>query len=337
MRLLRYEPKIPNFGDDLNATLWSTLMPGLFAESPRPTAAEEGFVGIGTIIGIDPGDCRRLHVFSSGAGYTSARRWKDREVQFHCVRGPLTARILGLADDRVLTDGAVLCPRIGRFSESPRAPADTAAAVIPHYETIAFPGWAEAVRLAGFNLVDPREAPEVVISAIRRSRLVLTESLHGAILADAFGIPWRGMAVSGNFSTIKWADWAGSLALKIDIAIVPPPDPLVLFRYGRRPEPFGASLALDPELSLDEFRHRITTQRETSRLKSQAKRLLEALPPARRLLGYNAERTAAALVDLAAQEPFLSAQGKRTALQDEMLSRLDGLARQHGAELTGLL
>ncbi|WP_103095201.1 polysaccharide pyruvyl transferase family protein [Novosphingobium guangzhouense] len=330
MKLLHYRPSVPNFGDDLNAELWPTLAPDLFLDTGSDAASyEAAFVGIGTIVGIDPGQARVLHVFSSGAGYTDVNRWRSCHVDYHCVRGPVTARLLDLNADRVLTDGAILAPLLRRFR-----PRETdlqgGVAVVPHFETMDFPGWREAVQMAGFTLVDPRGTPESVIRCLAGARLVLTESLHGAIIADAFGVPWRGFAVSRNFSTAKWADWAASLDLKVDIALVPPPDPVQLFRFGRRAEPFGSLIQLREDTASQEFRHRIVSDPRAPFLKAQAKRVAEALPMVRRVLGYNAERTAQALTDVAALEPYCSSAVRRESLRDAMLSRLEALAVRAG-------
>ncbi|WP_232495442.1 polysaccharide pyruvyl transferase family protein [Novosphingobium kaempferiae] len=329
MKMLRYKPAVPNFGDDLNPVLWPEIVPSLFSGE-----VEDGdvraFVGIGTIVGIDPGQHRALHVFSSGAGYTGIERWQDCEVEYHCVRGPITARVLGIDAGCALTDGAILATMIDGF-RPPMSGVSRRPVVVPHYETIAFPGWADAVQAAGFDLVDPRGTPENVIRALAGARLVLTESLHGAILADAFGVPWRPFAVSRNFSTAKWADWTASLELTVDVVLVPPPDPIQLFRFGKRAEPFGAMVRLDAEAAFAEFRNRIVSNAQPPFLKAQAKRVLEELPAFRRMLGYNVGRTAQALSDLAKLDPFLSNPGKRESLRDEMLVRLQALARRHGA------
>lgn len=327
MRLLRYTPQVPNFGDDLNLSLWPALAPSLF-EGDGTEAAREAFVGIGTIVGIDPGASRRLHVFSSGAGYTAADRWSGLEVQYHCVRGPVTARVLGLPADRPLTDGAILAPLVDRFRFAP-ANAAGRTVIVPHYETIAFSGWSRTARLAGFDLVDPRGTPEAVIGALAGARLVLTESLHGAILADTYGVPWRGFAVSRNFSTAKWADWTASLGLVPEVALVPPPDPMPLIRFGKRSEPFGTMLSLDPEAAFREFRDRIAPTAKASLLKLPAKRALEDVPALRRLLGFSPQRTAQALVDLAGRQPYLSRAQRRASLRDAMLQRLEAVVRDH--------
>lgn len=328
MRLLHYHAPVPNFGDDLNPMLWPALAPALF-EDRRPDRRDgdaAAFVGVGTIVGIDPGESRVLHVFSSGAGYSPLDRWHGRDLRYHCVRGPVTARLLGLDADRALTDGAILAPLVDALRPAPGAHGG-GTVVVPHFETIAFPGWRRAVAAAGFALVDPRGGPAEVIAALAGADLVLTESLHGAILADSFGVPWRAFTVSRNFSTAKWADWSASLGMQVDVTIVPPPDPLPLLRFGKPAQPFGTALRLDPEAALREFRERVGPASQISRTKRLAKRVLERSAAARRLLGFGPERTAQALVELSRADPFVSIASRRESLRDEMLCRLDALVR----------
>ncbi|MYM00282.1 hypothetical protein GR702_21285 [Novosphingobium sp. FGD1] len=327
MKLLRYRPAVPNFGDDLNDLIWPELAPGLFDSDGGEGA--DAFVGIGTIIGLDPQGSESLHVFSSGTGYSDDRRWRGRKVEYHCVRGPLTARVLGLPNKTALTDGGILAPLITRFQEPNAFGGTGGTVVVPHFETIAFPGWAEAVGMAGFHLVDPRGTPDLVIGALKDASLVLTESLHGAILADAFGVPWRAFAVSRNFSRAKWADWTCSLDLRVDVTLVPPPDAMPLLRFGKPPEAFGSVFALNEELALGEFRGRIQTAAEVPFMKARVKQVLEAIPATRKFLGFSPERTARALADLAAADPCLSSFHRRDALRDEMLCRLQALEKRY--------
>lgn len=333
MRLLRYEPHVPNFGDDLNELLWSDIAPQLFNGQTTRGQSTEAFVGIGTIVGLDPGGARRLHVFTSGVGYAAIDRWQGLDVRYHCVRGPLTAKVLGLEPRIALTDGAILSPLAAGL---PAIGGTTGGrvVVVPHYETVAFRGWQEAAAMAGFALVDPRGSPRDVISALAGAKLVLTESLHGAILADTYGVPWRAFAVSRNFSIAKWTDWTASLDLTVDVTIVPPPDPMPLLRFGKRSEPFGACLALELSQALAEFRDRTKggSTAQVGIMKGQAKRLLEAFPASRRLLGFSPERTAHALGALADAPSFLSDASRRQSLRDEMLGRLHALVRGCASE-----
>ena len=61
-----------------------------------------------------------------------------------------------------------------------------------------------------------------MVSKIRRSRLVLTESLHGAILADAFRIKWVPIRFSYRFLDFKWIDWCQSIRIEFAPVDLPP-------------------------------------------------------------------------------------------------------------------
>lgn len=315
MRLVYYKKSTPNFGDDLNGDLWPSLVPDYFN-----AAAETGFVGIGTIIGMPVTGIQRLHVFSSGAGYDRPEAWRDLEVTYECVRGPVSARLLGLADRIALTDGAILTPLAEGFPQ--RAAAGSTTLVIPHFQSLAHPGWAEAVHLAGYELLDPRGAPKEVIRRIAGARLVLTESLHGAILADTYGVPWVAFATSGNFGATKWVDWCLSLGMQCRFTMVPPPDASLLLAFGRGPWAMGTRVEPEAGSALSQFEVRMAPSRP-SRLKAGLKAVLAAAPALRRvLLGFHPARTAQALTDLAAGPVEGSSEVRRNLLRDEMLERL---------------
>jgi len=91
-------------------------------------------------------------------------------------------------------------------------------AFIPHHESVhraAAQGIdLEAVaRSAGLIFIDPRGPVERVMESIRVARCVLTEAMHGAILADAWRVPWRAVRLYSHVLGSKWVDWTASLRL----------------------------------------------------------------------------------------------------------------------------
>ena len=317
MQLVYYRKQVPNFGDDLNASLWKGLAPALFDDD-----AETGFVGIGTIIGMPCGTLRRLHVFSSGIGNDLPESWRDKQVEYWCVRGPVSTRMLNLPADRAITDGAILTPLAEGFPKAATGGGGTL--VIPHFQTLDHPGWPEVARLTGYELLDPRADPHAVIARIADAKLVLTESLHGAILADVYGIPWIAFATSKNFGVTKWVDWTHSLGLEFDLAMIPPPDPGPVLAFGRPAAPFGQTIRFDIEEAFARFDERVLPDPVT--LKSRLKALVKHSPLIRPLLGFSPARTAEALQRLARTTPALSAEPVRHELRDRMLERLAALA-----------
>lgn len=326
----------PNFGDDLNEELWAPLAPGLLT-GPGPV----GFVGIGTVIGRPVRDKRALHVMGSGVGYDPPDNWRGLSVTFHAVRGPLSARVLGLDPSAAVTDGAVLTPLVPGFPQ--RAAPSGSPVVIPHFESLRDErpdgrgGWAEAARLAGFALLDPRGRPRDVVGRIAASPLVLTESLHGAILADAYGVPWIAFASTANFSRFKWVDWALSVGREtLRVGSVPPPDARTALRLGRPGWPEGTVLDLGPDEAMAAFRRaadggdRGAAPRRgragAAALKAGLKALALRVPGAPAMLPFSAGRTAEALRRVA--RGAVAEARDRDAWRGELLERLRAVPRE---------
>jgi succinoglycan biosynthesis protein ExoV len=314
MKLIHYRGATPNFGDDLNGVLWTALEPGLIDDDPA-----DAFVGIGTIIGMECAAEARLHVFSSGIGNDPIERWRDRQVTYWCVRGPISRALLGLPAETVITDGAILVPMAAGFPQA--ATPGTEILVIPHFQTIAYPGWDKVAAQTGFQVLDPRADPHSVITRIAQARLVLTESLHGAVIADTYGIPWAVFATSGNFGSTKFVDWCGSLGLEFTMTYVPPPNALQVLEQGQGPCVWGQTSRVTHDDALAALGRRLAPARPQGlrgRIKAQIQknRLLQPL------LGYSPARTAAALSHLADGPLHLSAETNRRHLQERMMTRL---------------
>ena len=91
-----------NFGDMLNGWLWQDLLPGVFDDDP-----EVRFIGIGTILDHHLPAAPLNVVFGSGTGYAPPPvSVRGPGWRVYGVRGPLTARVLGLGPEAALTDPA---------------------------------------------------------------------------------------------------------------------------------------------------------------------------------------------------------------------------------------
>ncbi len=54
-----------------------------------------------------------------------------------------------------------------------------------------------------------------------RSKFVIAEAMHGAIVADALRIPWVPVKAYSHILDFKWQDWAESLALNYQPETLP--------------------------------------------------------------------------------------------------------------------
>jgi succinoglycan biosynthesis protein ExoV len=170
---------------------------------------------------------------------------------------------------------------------------------MPHFESLERGAWPEAAAAAGLVLIDPRDDPSVILPAIAACRLLLSEAMHGVIVADAMRVPWIALRPLAQSHRAKWQDWADALGLRV------------------RFQPLAAS-------SLPEWLH-------VSPLAAfhRGRRLLSLIGPVlhgaarRRFI----ERAAQLLAVAAAGPPQLSAAGALDRCRTQMLERLVALRR----------
>lgn len=210
MKLVFFRGHVPNFGDELNLHVWPALLPKGFLDEDE----SELFVGIGSIIGDHLPEKSRKFVMGSGyAGYMGLPDINDGTWDIRFVRGPNTAKTLGIDPKLSICDSAILL----RAMDLPPPDDSVNVAFMPHYESLERGDWAEACRMAGMTLIDATAPVDTILSQIRGARLLITEAMHGAIVADALRTPWIGARPIYGGHHKKWLDWAG--ALNIDVRL----------------------------------------------------------------------------------------------------------------------
>lgn len=211
MQLYYYRGCLGNFGDELNPLIWPRLLPGLLDADPSVL-----LVGMGTILSdhLPPGP--RKVVMGSGTGYGKPATL-DSTFDVRFVRGPNTAKALGLPVSASITDPAILLPTLVTNTVQ----AGKRVAFMPHHVSAHYLDWRKVCRLAGIRYLDPEAAPKTVIAGIRASRLLICEAMHGAIVADAFRVPWIPVRIYPHFNDFKWLDWTDSMQLSPTIHSLP--------------------------------------------------------------------------------------------------------------------
>jgi succinoglycan biosynthesis protein ExoV len=84
---------------------------------------------------------------------------------------------------------------------------------MPHYNSVLYSCWPDICARNGLIFVDAHWPVASVIEHIGRARLVITEAMHGAIVADTLRIPWVPVSCSPAVLPFKWIDWTESLDL----------------------------------------------------------------------------------------------------------------------------
>jgi succinoglycan biosynthesis protein ExoV len=208
MKLTYFRGQRPNFGDELNPYLWPRLLPPDFLDDNE----NELFLGIGSIL-LDhlPRQPRKYVIGSGYAGYTLLPKIHDGSWDVVFVRGPRTAAFLDLPKETAICDGAILL----RTLELPAPASGMDVAFMPHFESLDRGFWREVCRRAGVTLIDPRDDVESVIAAIRGAKVLITEAMHGAIVADALRTPWTAALPINAHHHLKWSDWSDSLDINL--------------------------------------------------------------------------------------------------------------------------
>lgn len=211
MKLFYYQAAGGNFGDDLNGACWDRAWPDY-----RQSHAADWLVGIGSIL---DGRLNELPgtklILGTGHRFTKFGMPDLRSCRLGFVRGPLTCRALGIDEYHAITDGAVLMG----VDRTARATSDPRPGFMPHFHTRQRFDCARLAEMADVRLIDPSGPVDAVLEAIAQSSQLLTEAMHGAIVADAMGVPWQRVSIFNRRLEgparvdFKWQDWGASLDL----------------------------------------------------------------------------------------------------------------------------
>ncbi|RLQ88964.1 polysaccharide pyruvyl transferase family protein [Notoacmeibacter ruber] len=204
MKLIHWISKRGNFGDDLNPWLWDRILPGWRTISP-----ETIFFGVGTLLHerrMSGFRVQKTLILGSGVGYGDVPTIPPNlNWDIRALRGPVSASLLGLDESLGMIDPAYL---IGDFDEYRlQRSRQRNVCFVPHYSTIQDYGLEDQFAASDIRLVSPSDDFLNVIENIYSASLVVTESLHGAIVADCFSIPWIPVQIHERFNASKWNDF----------------------------------------------------------------------------------------------------------------------------------
>ena len=190
-----------NFGDRL-ATVVAERVLALHGRSlDEETARDATLFTVGSVMHFaKTGDT----VWGSGVnGKIPADRHAFDALDIRAVRGPLTAAFLaerGLNVPAVYGDPALLLPTLfpDRFKRHSARPV----LFVPNLHDLTL------APTLGLPFVSPLRGWNAVVEQIVGADLVLASSLHGVVIAEAFGIPARHVRLTETEPPFKYDDYA---------------------------------------------------------------------------------------------------------------------------------
>lgn len=219
MKIVYFQDPQGNFGDELNRWLWPRILGDAVtgfthhgSETRSLNNAEDLlFYGIGTILDDRIPPVPEKIIFGSGFGY-GRKPESLAACTIFFVRGENTAQVLGIPPDKALTDPAILLRRFFPVVQDADKRHDIS--FMPHHSSAAGEFWKKACEELGIHYISPRGFDvESTIREISASRLLIAEAMHGAIVADAFRVPWVAVSSVRETNNFKWQDWCSSMKL----------------------------------------------------------------------------------------------------------------------------
>jgi len=190
-----------NFGDRLNDYIFQGLTPLAFRVPVLKNLPDGTALGVGTLLNYKMlSDCTIL-----GSG-TNGEQVPGIDLNYSFVRGRLTAEKLKLPKKYSVGDTAF---GVRGYFESLAGQQIHEIGIIPHYRNLPVIEDDRVIR------VDMPYAQ--FIKRVSQCKIILTEAMHGAILADCLRIPWAPVSIDSERYPIprfKWNDFASVLDIE---------------------------------------------------------------------------------------------------------------------------
>lgn len=193
-----------NFGDLLSLKIVERIVGGPVRVYVKKKQPEQKLLALGSIFYFAADNDV---IWGSGINGKTLKKsdYKFSHLDVRAVRGPLTRQFLWehfqIQCPEIYGDPALLLPYL--FPEFQRKQN-------PTYEYVVIPHYADAhMFLNGKydNVIFPWDPWEQIIEKILDSKLVISSTLHGLVVAEAFGIPARYLRITNNQHIFKYKDY----------------------------------------------------------------------------------------------------------------------------------
>jgi pyruvyltransferase len=217
IRLFFYRSKsgVPNFGDELSPEVVGFITG---RRVDRAGSWRCDLTGIGSI--LDRYLAPKGRAISSmrsalgrpvmvwGSGLIQDRPASQHSLNILAVRGKFTRDLLGAPIDTPLGDPGLFIAKMMKVGRSRKG-----IGVVPHYTDKHHQMVTALSGLPGVRVIDVERGGSEVCAEIAECSVVFSSSLHGLIVADAFGIPNHRLKFSGKLKggDFKFLDYASAL------------------------------------------------------------------------------------------------------------------------------
>lgn len=220
MNYIYYKSNKGNFGDDLNEWLWPEFFGNQNDES------ENYFLGIGSILFNDfpliknLGSSKKI-VFGTGIRQTNRPLALNETWDCVFLRGPLSQQYIGDNTLEYIADAAYAFRLSKKYNKIKNTPKKHKVSLIPYFKSVDIIDWKSLCNTLNFNYISPESINSIdfILEEIASSEYIITEAMHGAILADILRVPWHRYIFTtpntegASVSEFKWMDWYFSLNL----------------------------------------------------------------------------------------------------------------------------
>lgn len=166
---------------------------------------------------------RRLTIW--GTGFIAAGPQVPAHHEYHALRGQASAAMIRGLSVPALGDPGLLAAWL--LPNSAVLPKSHAIGLVPHYKDQPHPGVQRLQELIPqARLIDVLAEPLEVLRAIAGCEFILSSSLHGLIVADAFGLPnaWFEFSSAVRGARFKFRDYYSAFGIR-------EPQPLTLENF----------------------------------------------------------------------------------------------------------
>lgn len=219
MNNIYWQSKCGNFGDDLNSYLWPLIWGNDFVNK----AEDIDFIGIGSVLGSDflKNKIRqRSRKIVFGTGFRPSNNSFDLDLSWDIafLRGPLSAYSLNQKNN-FISDAAYAYALTSEYSIAKEEPKKYKYSLFPYFRSAENINWEKIAKRLGVHYISPlsENGVESTLLEIAQSNYIITEAMHGAILADVLRVPWHRFLFSSyiyegpDVSDFKWNDWLFSI------------------------------------------------------------------------------------------------------------------------------